>query len=286
MLTIGSHLSVSAGFEAMGQDAIRIGANTLQFFTRNPRGSQAKDIDPADADAFLHLAARHGITAILGHAPYTLNAASSDPKIREFARIAMTDDLRRMEHFPGSFYNFHPGSHTGQGPDAGIACITELLNSLLQPDQTTTILLETMAGKGSEIGSTFHELYKILDGLRHPEKAGICLDTCHVHDAGYPIADDPDSVLAEFDREIGLTYLKAIHLNDSQNPAGSRKDRHAKIGEGTLGLPAIERLINHPRLRSLPFYLETPNDLDGYAAEIRQLRSLYRETPPAGSVTP
>lgn len=277
MLNIGCHLSVSKGFLAMGEDAVRIDANTFQFFTRNPRGSKAKEIDPADAKALLDLMEEHHFTRILGHAPYTLNPCSADLKTREFAAITMADDLLRMEWFPGSLYNFHPGSHTGQGAETGITQITQLLNSILKPEQTTTFLLETMAGKGSEVGRTFEELRQILDGVALSGKMGVCLDTCHVYDAGYDIVNDLDGVLKDFDKVIGLERLRALHLNDSMNPMGSHKDRHEKIGQGTIGIEAMDRIINHPALRELSFYLETPNELDGYAREIHLLRGLYKE---------
>ena len=277
MMNIGCHLSVANGFLAMGKDALRIDANTFQFFTRNPRGSKAKEIDPADAAGLLDLADRHHFAKILGHAPYTLNACSADPKTREFAAMTMEDDLRRMEYLPGNLYNFHPGSHTGQGAETGIAQITQLLTGLLKPEQTTTVLLETMAGKGSEVGRTFEELRKILDGVALSEKMGICLDTCHIYDGGYDIVNNLDGVLEEFDRVIGIEKLKAVHLNDSMNPIGSHKDRHQKIGQGSIGTEAMERIINHHSLRNLPFYLETPNELDGYAEEIHLLRGLYKE---------
>ena len=278
MLKIGCHLSSAKGFLAMGKDAVSIGANTFQFFTRNPRGSKAKEIDPADAAALRELAQREGISNILAHAPYTLNACSADPKVREFALFVMQDDLQRMEYLPGSCYNFHPGSHTGQGEDAGISQIAQLLNGILRPEQTTTVLLETMAGKGTEVGGNFSQLRRILDQVSLTEKMGVCLDTCHVYDAGYDLVNDLDGVLAQFDREIGLSRLRAIHLNDSMNPFFSHKDRHQKIGQGSLGLAAMERIINHPALRELPFYLETPNELPGYAQEIQLLKSLYRES--------
>jgi deoxyribonuclease IV len=274
---IGCHLSVSEGFLAMGQTALAVHANTFQFFTRNPRGSKAKEIDPADAGALMALMRDNHFAQILGHAPYTLNPCSADPKVREFAAMTMKDDLKRMEMLPRNLYNFHPGSHTGQGIEAGIAEIRELLNSLLFEEQTTTVLLETMAGKGSEVGSRFEELREIIDGIELSGKIGVCLDTCHISDAGYDITEDPDGVLEEFDRVIGIGRLKAIHLNDSMNPRGSHKDRHEKIGKGTIGEEAIERIINHPLLRDLPFYLETPNEIEGYAEEIRLLRGLYHE---------
>lgn len=277
MLKIGCHLSVAKGFMAMGRDALAIAANTFQFFTRNPRGSKAKDLDPADIAAFLDLAAEHQFAPLLAHAPYTLNPCSADSKTRQFALATMQDDLARLELLPGNLYNFHPGSHVGQGEAAGIALITAQLNAVLTPQQTTTVLLETMAGKGSEVGRSFQELRAILDGVVLQDKMGICLDTCHVHDAGYDIVDDLDGVLTEFDAVIGLGRLRAIHLNDSLNPRGSRKDRHARIGQGHIGVEAIARIINHPRLRHLPFLLETPNELPGYAEEIALLRRLYRD---------
>ena len=276
MLNIGCHLSTAKGFLAMGRDALSIGANTFQFFTRNPRGGQAKAIDQADLDAFLALAAEHQFAPFLAHAPYTLNPCSADENTRRFALETMQDDLVRMERLPGNLYNFHPGSHVGQGEDAGIALIVAQLNAVLTPALTTTVLLETMAGKGSEVGRTFEELRRILDGVVLHEKMGVCLDTCHLHDAGYDVAGDLDGVLEAFDRTIGLDRLRAVHLNDSMNPRGSRKDRHARIGHGHLGLEAIARVINHPALRHLPFLLETPNELPGYAEEIALLRGLYR----------
>lgn len=276
MLNIGCHLSTSKGFMGMGRDALAIGANTFQFFTRNPRGGAAKAIDRDDLDEFLRLAREQRFAPLLAHAPYTLNACSADEKIRRFAAEMMRDDLARMELLPGNLYNFHPGSHVGQGESAGIALIVAQLNALLSAQQTTTVLLETMAGKGSEVGRSFGELRQILDGVERSEKMGVCLDTCHVHDAGYDIVSDLDGVLAEFDAVIGLDRLRAIHLNDSMNPPGSRKDRHACIGHGQIGLAALTRIVNHPQLRHLPFYLETPNDLPGYAQEIALLRGVYR----------
>ena len=276
MFTIGCHLSASKGFYHMGKTALSIGANTFQFFTRNPRGSKAKDIDEKDVAKFLQLSAENGITTVLAHAPYTINPCSSTAETREFALQTMEDDLRRMEYIPGNLYNFHPGSHTGQGTETGIALIAETLNRILTPQQTTTVLLEPMAGKGSEVGGRFEELRAIIDRVELKDKVGICLDTCHVHDGGYDIVIDLEGVLSEFDRVIGLDRLKAIHINDSMNPISSHKDRHQKIGEGHIGLAAMERIINHPALRHIPFFLETPNELDGYAAEIAQLRALYR----------
>mgnify|MGYP000211399761 CR=1 FL=1 len=276
MLTVGCHLSSSKGYLAMGKDAVKINANTFQFFTRNPRGGNAKAIVPSDVGAYLAFAAEHNITRILAHAPYTLNACSADEHLREFARATMADDLARMEYTPGNCYNFHPGSHVKQGVEIGITYISDMLNAILKPDQTTTVLLETMAGKGSEIGRSFEELREILDRVTLSDHMGVCLDTCHVWDGGYDIVNHLDEVLTEFDRVIGLSRLKAIHLNDSLNPLGAHKDRHARIGEGYIGKEALIRIINHPALRKLPFYLETPNELDGYAAEIALLRENYQ----------
>ena len=272
MLYIGCHLSSSKGFAAMGRQALELGANTFQFFTRNPRGSKAKDLDTADAAALAELMASHGFGPVIAHAPYTLNLCSGEEKNRAFARETMADDLRRLEFLPGQLYNFHPGSHVGQGTDTGVALIAEALNQILRPDQSTTVLLETMAGKGSEVGGRFEELRAILDQVELSGKMGICLDTCHVSDAGYDIIHDLDGVLTEFDRILGLDRLKAIHLNDSKNPPGSRKDRHACLGEGTIGLEALTRIVRHPALKHLPFCLETPNELPGYAREIALMR--------------
>lgn len=272
MLKIGCHLSSSKGFLAMGRTAVSIGANTFQFFTRNPRGSKAKPLDEKDVQAYLEYVGEHGIGTVVAHAPYTLNACSADEHVREFARITMADDLQRMEYIPGNLYNFHPGSHVGQGIERGVEQIAELLNEILWPQQRTTVLLETMAGKGSEVGSRFEELAAILDRVELKDKMGVCLDTCHVHDGGYDIVNDLDGVLAEFDRIIGLDRLKAVHINDSKNPLGSHKDRHEKVGEGQIGFEALHRVVHHPLLRELPFCLETPNELDGYEAEIRILR--------------
>lgn len=274
MFYIGCHLSASNGFLAMGRTALSIGANTFQFFTRNPRGSKAKAIDPADVAAFLALAAENEFGTLVAHAPYTINPCSKDEHTREFARMTLADDLKRMEHLPGNVYNFHPGSHTGQGMETGIAQIAETLNAILTPDIRTTVLLETMSGKGSEVGSRFEELREIIDRVALSDKLGVCLDTCHVSDAGYDIADDLDGVLTEFDRVIGLERLKAVHINDSLNPRGSHKDRHARIGEGCLGAEALGRVVRHPALQGLPFVLETPNELAGYAREIALLKAL------------
>ena len=261
----------------MGKEAVKIGANTFQFFTRNPRGSRAKEIDPEDVRKFLEYAQEHDICQILAHAPYTLNPCSKDAKTREFAWMTMEDDLKRMEYVPGNCYNFHPGSHVGQGAQEGIRMISEMLNQILKEEQHTTVLLETMAGKGTEVGRSFEELAQILDRVELGDKMGVCLDTCHVSDAGYDLIHDLDGVLTEFDRVIGLSRLKAIHLNDSKNPAGARKDRHACIGEGCIGLEALTRVVRHPALRELPFCLETPNELPGYAREIALMRRLSEE---------
>ena len=277
MFYIGCHLSCSKGFTAMERDAERIGATTFQFFTRNPRGSSVKALDLEDIREFLKRKEEKGLGTLVAHAPYTLNACSADEKVREFARNTMADDLERLEHTPGNVYNFHPGSHVKQGTETGIRLIAETLNAILKPEQSTIVLLETMAGKGSEVGSRFEELREILDRVELSEKMGVCLDTCHVWDGGYDIAGDLDGVLIEFDRIVGLSRLKAVHLNDSMNPLGARKDRHARIGEGHIGLDALVRVVNHPALRELPFCLETPNDLEGYKREIGLLRSLRTE---------
>lgn len=277
MLKIGCHLSISKGYLAMGEEAVRIGANTFQFFSRNPRGGNVRALDIEDIRRYLDYAKEHEISVILAHAPYTLNGCSAEEKTRGFAVRAMKEDLERMEYLPGNLYNFHPGSHVKQGTETGIQYIVEMLNTVLWPDMHTTVLLETMAGKGSEVGGRFEELRAILDGVKLSEKMGVCLDTCHVFDGGYDIAHSLDAVLDEFDRIIGMDRLKAVHLNDSKNVLGSRKDRHAKIGEGNIGAEALVRVMNHPDLKKLPFYLETPNDLDGYAAEIKMLRGHYQE---------
>lgn len=275
MIKIGCHLSSSKGFLHMGQEAVSIGANTFQFFTRNPRGSKAKPLDMEDIHAFRQFAEEHGIPVILAHAPYTLNPCSGTERTREFAFETMEDDLRRMEYLPGNYYNFHPGSHVGQGSEEGVRQIAEVLNHILRPEQTTTVLLETMSGKGTEVGRCFEELHEIIERVELDSHVGVCLDTCHVYDAGYDIVQNLDGVIAEFDRIIGLDRLKAIHINDSKNPFESHKDRHEKIGEGALGLEAFVRIINHPNLRELPFYLETPNELTGYAREIKLLKENY-----------
>lgn len=276
MLNIGCHLSASKGFLNMGKTAIELGGNTFQFFTRNPRGGSAKDIDPEDANALISLMQENSFAKILAHAPYTLNACAKVPSIREFAYNTMLDDLKRMEYVPNNMYNFHPGSHVGQGVETGIELISDLLNSILWKDQTTTVLLETMAGKGSEVGSRFEELREIIDRVELRNKMGVCLDTCHVNDAGYDIVNDLDGVLTEFDKVIGLDRLKALHLNDSKNPLGAHKDRHEKIGEGYIGKDAFRRIVNHPVLKDLPMFLETPNELPGYAEEIKLLKSLCK----------
>ena len=274
MLHIGCHLSSSKGFLAMGRQAWKLGADTFQFFTRNPRGSKAKELDSADAAALMALLAERNFAPVIAHAPYTLNLCSAEEKNRTFAQEIMADDLRRMEYLPGQLYNFHPGSHVGQGTETGIAYIADALNAILTPEQSTTVLLETMSGKGSEVGGRFEELREILNRVELSGRMGVCLDTCHVSDAGYALAEDLDGVLMEFDRVIGLNRLKAIHLNDSLNPCGEHKDRHARIGEGCIGLEALRRVVNHPALKDLPFCLETPNELPGYAAEIALMRSL------------
>ena len=272
MLHIGCHLSSSKGFAAMGRQALELGADTFQFFTRNPRGSKAKELDPADAAVLVELMREHRFAPIVAHAPYTLNLCGAEAANREFARTTMADDLRRMEYVPGQYYNFHPGSHVGQGVETGISYIAEGLNEIIKAEQTTTVLLETMAGKGSEVGGRFEELREIIGRVRLSDHVGVCLDTCHVSDGGYDIINDLDGVLTEFDRVIGLQRLKAVHLNDSKNPAGARKDRHACIGDGYLGLEALTRVVRHPVLKDLPFCLETPNELPGYAREIALMR--------------
>ncbi len=274
-LNIGCHLSNSKGFLHMGKEALSIGANTFQFFTRNPRGGRAKDISKEDVEAYLKFAKENNFAKIVAHAPYTLNLSAADEKIREFARRTMKDDLQRMEYVPGNYYNFHPGNHVGQGAEKGIELIAEILNEIMTPNQTTTVLLETMAGKGTEIGRTFEEIKAIYDKVNLKDKIGVCLDTCHVFDGGYDIVENLDKVLDEFDSVIGLDKLKAIHLNDSKNAFDSHKDRHEKIGEGSIGFQAMVKIINHPKLKNLPFLLETPNELDGYANEIEMLKEAY-----------
>lgn len=276
MFQIGCHLSSAKGYEAMGKRALSIGANCFQFFTRNPRGGRAKDISEEDVSKLLVLMQANHFGPILAHAPYTLNCCSADAHTCAFALETMTDDLRRMEHTPGNLYNFHPGSHVGQGVSVGIEMIAGVLNKAMFPEMTTTVLLETMAGKGSEVGSRFEELKEIIDRTQLQDRIGVCLDTCHVNDAGYDIVNHLDDVLEAFERAVGLQRLRAIHINDSKNPLGAHKDRHENIGEGYIGLEAMERIVNHPQLRNLPFYLETPNEMDDYAREIALLKSVYR----------
>ncbi|EES48467.1 deoxyribonuclease IV [Clostridium botulinum] len=277
MLNIGCHLSSSKGFKNMGENALKIGANTFQFFTRNPRGSKAKDIDENDVKEFLELAKENNFCKILAHAPYTLNACSADERNREFAIEIMADDLKRMEYIPNNLYNFHPGSHVKQGTEVGIEYISSALNSILRKDQTTKVLLETMSGKGTEVGRNFEEIAEIIKRVELKEHVGVCLDTCHIHDAGYDIVNELDKVLEEFDSMIGLDKLYAIHLNDSKNPFESHKDRHETIGNGYIGLDALTNIINHPKLCHLPFFLETPNELEGYKREIELLKSVYKK---------
>lgn len=274
MLNIGCHLSISNGFEAIGKQALEIGANTFQFFTRNPRGGSARKIEQSDVDALKQLMSENGFSQILAHAPYTMNLCSAKPETREFALNTLKDDLLRMEYLPYNLYNFHPGSHTGQGVEKGLEQIISALNEAMFPEMHTTVLLETMAGKGSEIGGKFEELSAIINGVEYKDRIGVCLDTCHVFDAGYDIVNHLDEVLDDFDRIIGIERLKAIHLNDSMNYLGCHKDRQQKIGEGAIGLDAFKSIINHPQLKNLPFFLETPNDTDGYAYEIKLLKSI------------
>ena len=277
MLHIGCHLSSSKGFEAMGKTASSIGADTFQFFSRNPRGGKAKAVDPEDALALRSICAEHNFAPLLAHAPYTMNPCAADEHLIEFAHMVMEGDLAMLEYIPGNMYNFHPGSHVKQGSEVGVAKIAAMLNSVLFADMHTTVLLETMAGKGSEVGRSFEELASILDKVQLNAKLGVCLDTCHVFDGGYDIVNDLEGVLEQFDKLIGLDKLHAIHINDSKNTLGSHKDRHACIGEGNIGLAALSAVTNHPQLKHLPFYLETPNELPGYAKEIALLRSLYKE---------
>ena len=276
MLNIGCHLSSSKGFKHMGKEALSINANTFQFFSRNPRGSKAKAVDEKDTAALNEILKENNFAPVLAHAPYTLNACSSDAGLREFAKNTMASDLEIMEYIPGNLYNFHPGSHVGQGVDTAIDFITDMLNSILKEEYRTTVLLETMSGKGSEVGSTFEEIHTIIDRVELNHKLGVCLDTCHIFSAGYDIVHDLEGVLEKFDKVIGLERLKAVHLNDSMMPYNSRKDRHEKIGKGTIGLDAVINFINHPKLRHLPFYLETPNELDGYAAEIKLIKTKHK----------
>lgn len=276
MLRIGCHLSASAGYLAMGKDAKNIDANTFAFFTRNPRGGSAKAINEADVARFIDFAKENDISRLVAHSPYTLNPCSAKPELREFARNTMADDLRRLEYTPGNFYNFHPGSHTGQGDETGLRQCADMLNSIITDEQTTTVLIETMAGKGSEIGKSFEQIAQILSMVERKDKVGVCLDTCHIWDGGYDIVNDLDGVITSFDNIIGLEKLCAIHLNDSLNPCGAHKDRHAKIGEGYIGKEALFRVINHEALFALPFILETPNDEEGYRKEIAMLREAYQ----------
>ena len=275
MICLGCHLTSSKGYENMAKEAVSINADTLQFFTRNPRGGRAKAIDPEDVKRYIRIAEEHNFGKVIAHAPYTLNPCSKEKKTREFAHMVMTDDLARMEYIPGNYYNFHPGSHVGQGAEVGIQKIAEILNDVLTEGQSTTVLLETMSGKGSEVGRNFEELRKIFDLVHLKNKIGVCLDTCHVWDGGYDIVNDLDGVLDAFDHIIGLDNLKAVHLNDSLNDLGSHKDRHARIGEGKIGLDALVRVICHPKLKEIPFILETPNDDEGWTKEISLLREAY-----------
>lgn len=277
MFWIGCHLSASNGYLAMGKEAEKIGANVFQFFTRNPRGGNVKALDKGDIDAYIAFAKERGYGTLLAHAPYTMNACSADEGLRAFARRVMEEDLERLELLPDVLFNFHPGSHVKQGADEGIRMISEMLNEVLKNGGKTPILLETMAGKGSEVGRSFEEIREIIDKVDGHQRMGVCLDTCHVYDGGYDIVENLEGVLEEFDKVIGLERLRAIHLNDSKNPMGSHKDRHEKIGEGSLGLEGISKIINHPKLLHLPFYLETPNELDGYAEEISLLKGLRKE---------
>ena len=271
---IGCHLSFASGYEAMAKDALSIGANAFQYFSRNPRGGKAKDFDSVDAQKLVEIAKENGFAPFLVHAPYTYNPCSADSSLRDFAKRCMLEDLQKQQNIPNSFYNFHPGSHVGQGVETGISLIVEALDSVMNENFSTTILLEAMSGKGSEVGGSFEELAEIIKRTKLGNLLGVCLDTCHVYSAGYDIVNHLDSVLEKFDSIVGLSRLKAIHLNDSLTPFASRKDRHAKLGEGSIGIDAIARIINHPKLRNLPFYLETPNELDGYAKEIELLKSL------------
>lgn len=276
MIKIGCHLSTSKGYLAMGKEAVSIQANTFQYFTRNPRGGAVKPLNLEDIQAYNAYAQEHSLHPPLAHAPYTLNPCAEKPGVREFALMVMKDDIQRLENIPGSLYNFHPGSHVKQGAEKGIDLIADILNQVLDPNQSTVVLLETMAGKGTEVGRTFEELHRIIDMVEHQQLLGVCMDTCHVYDAGYDIVQDLDGVLESFDKIVGLDRLKAIHINDSKNPIKSHKDRHEKIGHGHIGTEAFVRIINHPSLRNLPFYLETPNDIPGYAEEISTLKNFYQ----------
>lgn len=274
---IGNHLSASKGFAAMGRAAVALDANTFAFFTRNPRGGKAKEIVPSDVEKLLAIEKEHQFGKLVAHAPYTMNLCAAKEDIREFSKEMIADDLRRMEYLPGNYYNFHPGSHVGQGAEQGITLIADALNEVLSEAQSTTVLLETMAGKGTEVGRSFEELREIIDRVQYREKLGVCFDTCHVWDAGYDIVGHPDEVLEEFDCVIGLERLCAVHFNDSMNECGSHKDRHAKIGEGCIGAEAMRRIATHPLLAGKPFILETPNDDEGYRREIALVREWTRE---------
>ncbi len=275
MLTIGCHLSSADGFLSMGKEAISINANTFQFFTRNPRGFKSKNLDVSDCESFNKYWKEHDGKMIVAHAPYTLNPCSADERVRELAHMIMSDDLQRLEHINGVYYNFHPGSHVKQGVEVGTTYIVNLLNEILTPTQSTIVLLETMAGKGSEIGKTFEELKAIIDRVDHSEKLGVCLDTCHIFDGGYDIVNDLGGVMDKFDSVIGISKLKAVHLNDSKNTLGSHKDRHELIGKGNIGLDPLVKFISRKEIQNLPLILETPNDINGYKSEIALLRS-YR----------
>ncbi len=277
MFYIGCHLSSSKGFLAMGKEALSIGANTFQFFTRNPRGGNAKPIDVKDMEEYNLFAKNNNFGSIVAHAPYTMNACAKDKGLRDFAKNMMEDDLNRLQHIRNVMYNFHPGSHVSQGVDVGTNFICQMLNDVLNPKISTLVLLETMSGKGSEIGRTFEEIQQIISNINLKEKVGVCLDTCHIYDAGYDIINNLDNILENFDKTIGLNKLKAIHLNDTMNPFESHKDRHQKIGEGYIGLTTFSKIINHSKLRNLPFILETPNELEGYKQEISTLRNLYQD---------
>lgn len=272
-MLIGNHLSTSKGYEAMGKAALKLNANTFAFFTRNPRGGKAKEIDPKDVEKFLSLEKEHGFGKLVAHAPYTMNLCAEKEDVRNFSREMIADDMKRMEYTPGNYYNFHPGSHVGQGVERGIELIADAVNAALTPEQSTIVLLETMAGKGSEVGRSFEELREILDRIELQDKIGVCFDTCHVWDGGYDIVNHLDEVLTEFDRVIGLNRLYAVHFNDSMNECGTHKDRHAKIGEGCIGAEALRRVATHPALSGRPFILETPNDDEGYRKEIELIRS-------------
>lgn len=275
MLQIGCHLSSSKGFLNMGKEIVKLGGNTFQFFTRNPRGGAAKPIDEKDIEAFKTFAKENNINIILAHAPYTLNACSADADVRNFAKQVFADDLKRMEYIPGNMYNFHPGSHVKQGVDMGIEYIAQMLNEVLDKNQHTKVLLETMAGKGTEIGRSFEELQMIIEKVELNNKLGICLDTCHIYDAQYNIVDNLNGVIDELDKVIGLDRLCAIHLNDSKNPFASHKDRHELIGKGYIGIDTFNNIVSNEKLRNIPMYLETPNDMEGYAKEIAMLKQMY-----------